>query len=364
MSKKVIYNNTSLIISFVVIGLFFFNSIAFSQQELEYVDEVPQNEEIHLSETSSDVLTRLYERGVEDGCPYGSIMIVERNESKEDLETQGKCYEVEDRRAEFVEKYTKEGINPNYLKIEDGYIKLPQLGGIGAGVTYKSGFFSVTDSSSLIIDYIAWPNGINLPSGAGQPTYATTSTNRTRCGAEAAVWYSGGRAAVLVEDWGANNCTTGPFTVNVTLSTKPCWVSSSVNDPSGNQVQRLRFINDTNKIGTNLWENTVMVKNWCSSTLELIHSSTYTTTTQDCSNGCTHGSGFSIGWWGPIVESFNTNNNNLPQIKKLGVYQSFLGVDNTLNVMTSTNSNWIPPTSTWQTFWKIYNYSWAVGNFH
>lgn len=241
-------------------------------------------------------------------------------------------------------------------------LPFPQLLACGAGVTYKSGMLRVNNSSNLVTEMYVRPEGLG---NLNQGRIFTTATNRTDCGVEVLSWYAGPnspegyKADFGIYDWSLNNCQGSGWVYVRRLSDVPCFYVTT-QDARGHTVKRLTYQNLTEKVQSGnppKWRNRVIVYNWCYRLPQIVYEHTYFANQRDCSVGT------ECGWWGPILEPQLYDCNALPQIREVGFNNSFIQIDGIQYQLTSSNTIWNNPNSTWIIFHRTPNYEFGIGNF-
>jgi len=227
-------------------------------------------------------------------------------------------------------------------------------GGLGAGVTYKSGALRVTSSATLYTHMIVYPDGLGFDVPAD---LFTTATNRTQKGVEVVGWY---REASIhdigIFDW---SCT--PESPCAGGQTQPSWIwtrpfsdnacqLTDMTDATGTHHQTMYYANATVATAAG-WENRVSFWNYCSNQWDLVYVQAYTGTQQDCSvTGC--------GWWGPIIE----NNSPLEEqpFPKLGFIDTRLVHDGITSHLPASETDFNGPPANWDLCFIDPNSSWAT----
>ena len=227
-------------------------------------------------------------------------------------------------------------------------------GGIGAGVTYKSGALRVTSSVTLYTHMIVYPNGLGFDVPAD---LFTTATNRTEKGVEVVGWYrEAGVHHIGVFDW---SCT--PENPCVGGQIQPSWIwtrplgdnacqLTEMADVTGARHQSMYYANTTVSIAGG-WENRVSFWNYCTNQWDNEYVHAYTGTQQDCSaTGC--------GWWGPIIENFSPlEDQPLPQ---LGFIDTRLVHDGVTSRLPASETDFNGPPATWDLCFIDPNTSWST----
>jgi hypothetical protein len=102
-----------------------------------------------------------------------------------------------------------------------------------------------------------------------------------------------------------------------------------------------------------LWRNAVYLWNYCNSAWDLVYSHQFRANQKDCSVDP------SCGWWGPILETFNS----IPQIKELGFENTMLLHDGVWSSLPTSESSFGDPVSPWQLFHLDPNRGFGAGNY-
>lgn len=227
-------------------------------------------------------------------------------------------------------------------------------GGIGAGVTYKSGALRVTNSATLYTHMIVYPNGLGFDVPAD---LFTTATNHTEKTVEVVGWYREASVHHIgVFDWScssASPCEGG--------QTQPSWIwtrpfgdntcqLTELADVTGARHQTMYYANSTLSTAGG-WENRVSFWNYCTNRWDLVYSHPFGGTQQDCSvTGC--------GWWGPIIE----NNSPLEDqpFPKLGFIDTKLVHDGVTSLLPPSETDFNGPPATWDLCFIDPNTSWST----
>ncbi|WP_437690835.1 cellulose binding domain-containing protein [Sorangium sp. So ce176] len=227
-------------------------------------------------------------------------------------------------------------------------------GGLGAGVSYKSGALPVTESSTLYTHMIVYPEGLGFDVPAD---LFTTATNRTEKTVEVVGWYREASVHHIgIFDWScsATDPCAGGQTVPSWIWTRPfsdntCQLTQMA-DGAGVNHETLYYANATVSTASG-WENRVLFWNYCTSQWDLEYVHAFTGPQQDCSvTGC--------GWWGPIVENFSPlEDQPFPQ---LGFIDTSLVHDGVTSLLPPSETDFNGPPSTWHLCFIDPNTSWST----
>jgi hypothetical protein len=180
-------------------------------------------------------------------------------------------------------------------------------GGIGYGISFDDTALLWTNST--IADYyVIAPTVLN----GYVSTLYLTSTCRAQLGTESLIWYNAqDQAGFWIYDWSQNSSNRWQAGMDNLPTTHPEYLSQRP-DEFGISRQMCHLRNGTSYVGlaggSYHWQNQAMLFNFRRGGWDLIYSSVYTTTNL-AGNLYTSGGG---GWWGPIVETFDTYTNVNP----------------------------------------------------
>lgn len=244
------------------------------------------------------------------------------------------------------------------LKSDDA----PVPGGIGSGITYKSGHLQALEEAELHTKMFVYPSGWN-PSGPIDWLF-TPATNRMDNPIELVGIYSKNQVGQgslglfgrsCSEDYPCpNGETENGWQWFKDFSTLPCNIAEIV-DKGGHIQAVLRYANKTQKLDQEsppLWRNAVYIWNYCSESWDLVYEHHYRETKRDCSiEGC--------GWWGPILETFG----DMPEINELGYEDTLLFHDGTWSELPPSEANFTNPISPWILSHLDPNRGFGTGNY-
>ncbi len=180
-------------------------------------------------------------------------------------------------------------------------------GGIGYGISFDSSALLWT-TSTIADYYVIAPTVLD----GYVSTLYLTSTCRAQMGTESLIWYNEqDPASFWVYDWAQNSANRWQAGLDNLPATHPEYLTLRP-DEFGISRQMCHIRNGTfyqgPAIGLYQWQNQVMLFNFSRGGWDLIYSFAYTTTNLT-NNLYTAGGG---GWWGPIVETFDTYTNVNP----------------------------------------------------
>lgn len=177
----------------------------------------------------------------------------------------------------------------------------PVPGGVGYGFYFY--YYSLLWASSTVADYY-----VIAPTYLGQPVsyFYLTSSCRAQLGTESLISYAGsGEAQFWIFDWSQANG--NPWQVMIDLPTANPQYLTIRPDEFGVTRQMVHIRNGTYYEGFSgglyHWENRVMLFNFVRGAWDLVYSRAYTTT-NFTDNTYAYGDG--SGYWGPILETFDT----------------------------------------------------------
>ena len=180
-------------------------------------------------------------------------------------------------------------------------------GGIGYGISFDDSALLWTNSTTADY-YVIAPTVLD----GYVSTLYLTSTCRAQLGTESLIWYNAqDQAGFWIYDWSQNSTNRWQAGMDNLSATHPEYLTQRP-DEFGLNRQMCHIRNGTFYEGFNgrlyHWQNEVMLFNFSRGGWDLIYSATYTTTnlTEDLYAA---GGG---GWWGPIVETFDTYTNVNP----------------------------------------------------
>ena len=177
----------------------------------------------------------------------------------------------------------------------------PVPGGVGYGFYFY--YYNLLWTNSTVADYY-----VICPPHLGQPVsyFYLTSTCRAQLGTESLIAYTGsGVPQFWIYDWSQANGT--PWQVMIDLPTANPQYLTTRPDEFGVARQMVHIRNGTYYDGFSggvyHWENRVMLFNFAQGAWDLLYSRAYTTA-NFTDNTYAYGDG--IGYWGPILETFDT----------------------------------------------------------
>lgn len=180
----------------------------------------------------------------------------------------------------------------------------PVPGGVGYGFYFH--YYSLLWTNSTVADYYAI-----APTYLGQPVsvFYLTSSCRAQLGTESLIAYVGsGEAQFWIYDW--SQAYANRWQVMIDLPTANPQYLTMRPDEFGVTRQMVHIRNGTYYEGFSgglyHWENRVMLFNFIRGTWDLVYSRAYTTTNFTDN---TFVNGDSIGFWGPILETFDSYTN-------------------------------------------------------
>lgn len=273
------------------------------------------------------------------------------------------CSPVIDISHDIKFQQEREGIDPNiYVDPKGNEFEIPTPGGIGAGVTIKSGYCGVSDYADMHGRMWVRPNGVgNLNVNSQQNWLFTTTTNRSRCNLEVlAIYHENDQSGSIgVYDWSLNNCTSSGYQFTWDLATTASCYVKQLWDSGNHQGWYVEFDNVTDKPGSQ-FRNYALFYNRCLFRWDKVYEHYYSTSSIDCQNNngpC---------WWGPILETFDLT--PVPQIWEVGIQSMILdtrknGTWTCSGLLNSTSTSWTTPQSPWNTYHRSANHNWGVGNF-
>lgn len=180
-------------------------------------------------------------------------------------------------------------------------------GGIGYGISFDNSALLWTNST--IADYyVIAPTVLD----GYVSTLYLTSTCRAQMGTESLIWYNAqDPAAFWIYDWSQNSTNRWQAGMDNLATAHPEYLTQRP-DEFNLSRQMCHIRNGTSYRGLSgglyHWQNQVFLFNFTRGGWDLIYSSTYTTANLT-ENLYTAGGG---GWWGPIVETFDTYTNVNP----------------------------------------------------
>jgi hypothetical protein len=255
---------------------------------------------------------------------------------------------------------------------------MPTPGGIGVGIIYRSGQLQAINGSELTTNMIVHPEGLN-PSNLGLDWLFTTASNRTEKGVEVVgIYPSNSPGSLGVFDWSCSpndpcvQGNTAPAWVWVTVFTNlACNVKSQLTNAGyiQNVMKYNNLTTETAFASPPSWQNAVYLFNYCNNGWDLVYQHQYKVDQQDCSIGCSS-LGFSLGWWGPIFETFpSATGDPFPQINNLGFEGTALLHDGVWSYLSSDESDasaqadFSYPNSPWLLFFLDAKRSFEAGNY-
>ncbi|MGA9780396.1 MAG: hypothetical protein ACLPRE_08145 [Limisphaerales bacterium] len=177
----------------------------------------------------------------------------------------------------------------------------PVPGGVGYGFYFYN--YSLLWTKSTVADYY-----VIAPTYLGQSVsyFYLTSSCRAQLGTESLIAYEGtGEAQFWIFDWSQANG--NPWQVMIDLPTANPQYLTMRPDEFGVTRQMIHIRNGTYYEGFSgdlyHWENQVMLFDFVQDTWDLMYSRAYTTTNLTDN---TYSSGDGTGFWGPILETFDT----------------------------------------------------------
>jgi hypothetical protein len=181
-------------------------------------------------------------------------------------------------------------------------------GGVGYGYYFNSTALLWTNSS--IADYY-----VVAPTYLGGNVYTLylTSTCRAQLGTESLIEYANeNEAQFWIFDW--SQAATNPWQVMIDLPTDNPQYLTMRPDEFAVERQMVHLRNGTWYLGFSggqyNWENRVMLFDFTSGNWDLVYSHNYSTA--NLTNNIPTAGGESVGFWGPIVETFETYTNVKP----------------------------------------------------
>jgi len=234
-----------------------------------------------------------------------------------------------------------------------------------AGTTYENGDLAALTQGSLYTVMAIHGDGIaNLPTSGW---VFTTSTNRTEKGVEVVGVYDPGsylKGKIGIFDWScsASYPCTGGYTSPAWIwqydfSSFNCNITTETNGST--HYRKFMYYNNsaTKKDSQNppLWENKVLLWNYCGSTWNTIYTHQYRVNQVDCRNG-------TCGWWGPILEIPTSGTETT--MWELGFKDTWLLHDGTWSALPESETDFSGPLAPWQLFYRVANRTWFMGNWY
>ncbi|HUA39512.1 MAG TPA: hypothetical protein VMA35_14060 [Candidatus Sulfopaludibacter sp.] len=177
----------------------------------------------------------------------------------------------------------------------------PVPGGVGYGFYFRD--YRLLWTKSTVADYY-----VIAPTYLGQPVsyFYLTSSCRAQLGTESLIAYEGsGDAQFWIYDWSLTNA--NPWQVMIDLPTANRQYLTMRPDEFGVTRQMVHIRNGTYyegfSSGLYYWENQVLLFNFVQDTWDLVYSHAYTTANLTDN---TYIGGDGTGFWGPIIETFDT----------------------------------------------------------
>jgi len=280
----------------------------------------------------------------------------------------GQCAKVADRRADTERAVTQapRRIPPNLKTLRGTSDGAPRVarslaetpghvpGGLGAGVSYKSGALQANSSATLYTHMIVYPDGLGFDVPAD---LFTTATNHTEKTVEVVGWYREASVHHIgIFDWScsetdpcAGEQTTPSWIWTRPFSDNTCELTQMA-DGAGVNHETLYYANATVATASG-WENRISFWNYCTNEWDLVYTHAFTGPQKDCSvTGC--------GWWGPIVE----NNSPLEDqpFPQFGFIDTRLIHDGVTSLLPPTETDFNGPPSTWHLCTIDPNTSWST----
>jgi len=297
----------------------------------------------------------------EESCPDGRILSM----------YSGACLPINDVRERFSEDQYSSAVQniPNLKELRRAKISqrrlqeegMPVPGGLGAGITFKAGSLQVLEHAELQTTMFVYPDGLN-PSSELEWLF-TSATNRTEKTVEVVGVYSGFDGAQLgIFDWSCSEsypCINGKTEAGW-IFTRPFYYYScnmtEIEDSGGHIRTAMTYRNKSILVDQEnppLWRNDVYLWNVCNEEWDLIYSHVFQADQKDCSidNSC--------GWWGPIIETFGTQQ---PLISEVGFEDTMLLHDGTWSYLTPEDTLFVPPSYPWELMHLTPNSGFGVGN--
>jgi hypothetical protein len=213
-------------------------------------------------------------------------------------------------------------------------------GGIGYGISFDANALLWT-TSTIADYYVIAPSYLN----GYVSTLYLTSTCRAQLGTESLIWYNEeDPAAFWIYDWSQNSANRWQAGIDYLPTAHPEYLTQRPDEFNiSRQMCHIRNGTFYQGFAEGLynWQNQVMLFNFSRGGWDLIYSSAYTTTNLT-ENLYTAGGG---GWWGPIVETFDTYTN----VNPVGFDLIRLFQDGNTNPLWITPSNaTVSQSSPWQ----------------
>ncbi|PCK04689.1 MAG: hypothetical protein COA42_18970 [Alteromonadaceae bacterium] len=212
----------------------------------------------------------------------------------------------------------------------------PVPGGQGGGITYTGTELLWSNATCIYADYVA-PKS---PGGDIDGFLYTTSTNRSNLGVEAYVsYFAQDDFTFRVFDWAIVAAGGSGWAFDIEYSDLGDYLVSR-EGRDGAYRQEIQTLNCTEKTGTNSWLNKVLIVNQVTDTYDLMYTNNYTTSS-DSEN--TYQDGDSVGFWGPIFETFEndvTNTNRGLNTKAIGSGNSILHQDGAFEWLNLTTASY------------------------
>lgn len=234
---------------------------------------------------------------------------------------------------------------------ESGPTEVP--GGVGYGYFFYNDALLWTNST--IADYyVVAPNFL----GGNVYYLYLTSTCRAQLGTESLIEYNGANEAQFwIFDWAKYPA--NPWQVMIDLPTSNPQYLTVRPDEFAVTRQMIHLRNGTHYLGfadgQYQWQNQVMLFNFNRGDWDLVYSYNYGTT--NLTDNIYGNGGDSIGFWGPIVETFETYTN----VNPVGFDLIRLFQDNNPNAFwLSTNNSYVLTSSPWQLLTQAPNTSFTV----
>lgn len=249
----------------------------------------------------------------------------------------------------------------------DGGVPDPDPGGDFAGTTYKNGSLSAATQGSLYTVMFIHGDGIgDLPTSGW---IFTTSTNRIDKGVEVVGVYDPGhymQGKLGIFDWScsASDPCSGGYTSEAWIWQQPlsnfrCNMTTETNG-STHFRKMLYYNNSSTKLDRQnppLWENKVLLWNYCNSGWDNIYTHQYRVNQDNCSGGTCR-----AGWWGPILEVPTSGTETT--MWELGFKDTWLLHDGEWSALPSSETDWWPELSPWSLFYRVANRTWSMGNWY
>ncbi len=205
----------------------------------------------------------------------------------------------------FLEGSSNDSADKKDKKDKNG---APVPGGVGYGAFYTSTFRTdFVTGTRISMDIIA----PTTPGGNVNTWLYLTATNRAQKGVEAFILYNGqNNMTFKVFDWARPS--NEHWQTSIPFSDLSDYLTTKNIDGVNYQVVSVHHLSET--FNGSDWHNVVWLFNYSASAYETIYSYSYPSSTSEQQSGW-------VGTWGPIVETFQNNYNN---VNTLGFRATYL----------------------------------------